>query len=96
MAAVNGYSSNYSYGYGYDSYQNSKINSSSWTENAEQAANKMKEDLGISTSESSSTAKATSSASTYLIEYQRHPRRRSSEATEPLPIRSWTRQKMQW
>ena len=47
MAAVNGYSSNYSYGYGYDSYQNSKINSSSWTENAEQAANKMKEDLGI-------------------------------------------------
>ena len=39
MAAVNGYSSNYSYGYGYDSYQNSKINSSSWTENAEQAAN---------------------------------------------------------
>ena len=70
MAAVNGYSSNYSYGYGYDSYQNSKINSSSWTENAEQAANKMKEDLGISTSESSSTAKATSSASTFLMEYQ--------------------------
>lgn len=70
MAAVNGYSSNYSYGYGYDSYQNSKLNSNSWTESAEKTADKMKEDLGIKTSSSSSTAKATSSTSVFLMEYQ--------------------------
>lgn len=72
MAAVNGYSSNYSYGYGYDSYQNSKINSDSWSESAEKAADKMREDLGIETSKtsSSSTAKATSSTSAFLMEYQ--------------------------
>lgn len=68
MAAVNGYSSNYSYGY--NNYQNSALNSSSWTESAEQTANKMKEDLGISTSSSASTAKATSSTSAFLMEYQ--------------------------
>ena len=68
MAAVNGYSSSYSYGY--NNYQNSALSSSSWTESAEQTANKMKENLGISTSSSASTAKATSSTSAFLMEYQ--------------------------
>ena len=74
--AVNGVSSNYSYNYGgYSSYQNSMINSDGWKESAEKEADKIKDSLGINTSgsnktSSSSTAKATSSTSAFLMEYQ--------------------------
>lgn len=75
--AINGISSNYSYTYGGYS---SLIDSDSWKESAEKESNSIKESLGIDTSSSStssskktgssSTAKATSSTSSFLMEYQ--------------------------
>lgn len=70
--------SGYSYsGYSYNNYQNDMLNSSSWTEKAEQEAEKIKNSTSGKTSSTGSTGSSTginvsssASTSTFLLGYQ--------------------------